>query len=133
MNSRREQREVFRQALRRAREASGLSQRVVGEAVGRTGSAVWQWEEGRGAPDQATVASLEAVLELELDTLARRRACPMGAKPVDLAGLTFRNRVFAVSLYSIPPLSPALPSARQTKVGRLSTASEGLPFAPLGR
>ena len=71
MNSRRDQREAFRQALRRAREASGLSQRVVGEAVGRTGSAVWQWEEGRGAPDQATVANLEAVLELETGSLAK--------------------------------------------------------------
>ena len=71
MNSRREQREVFRQALRRAREASGLSQRVVGEAVGRTGNAVWQWEEGRGAPDHATVANLEAVLELEPGSLAK--------------------------------------------------------------
>ena len=71
MNSRREQREAFRQALRRAREASGLSQRVVGEAVGRTGSAVWQWEEGRGAPDHATVANLEAVLELETGSLAK--------------------------------------------------------------
>ena len=71
MNSRREQREVFRQALRRAREASGLSQRGVGEAVGRTGSAVWQWEEGRGAPDHATVANLEAVLELEPGSLAK--------------------------------------------------------------
>jgi transcriptional regulator with XRE-family HTH domain len=71
VNSRREQREAFRRALRRARETCGLSQRAVGEAVGRTGSAVWQWEEGRGAPDQATVTKLEAVLELEPGTLAR--------------------------------------------------------------
>ena len=71
MNSRRDQREAFRQALRRAREASGLSQRVVGEAVGRTGSAVWQWEEGRGAPDHVTVANLEAVLKLETGSLAK--------------------------------------------------------------
>jgi transcriptional regulator with XRE-family HTH domain len=71
MNSRREQREAFRQALRRARDTSGLSQRAVGEAVGRTGSAVWQWEEGRGAPDQATVTKLEAVLGLEPGSLAR--------------------------------------------------------------
>jgi transcriptional regulator with XRE-family HTH domain len=71
MNSRREQREAFRQALRRAREACGLSQRAVGEAVGRTGSAVWQWEEGRGAPDQAAVIKLEAVLGLESGVLAK--------------------------------------------------------------
>jgi transcriptional regulator with XRE-family HTH domain len=71
MNSRREQREDFRQALRRARDTCGLSQRAVGEAVGRTGSAVWQWEEGRGAPDHATVTKLEAVLGLEAGTLAR--------------------------------------------------------------
>jgi transcriptional regulator with XRE-family HTH domain len=71
MNSRREQREVFRHALRRARDASGLSQRAVGEAVGRTGSAVWQWEEGRGAPDQAAATKLEAVLGLEPSSLAK--------------------------------------------------------------
>jgi transcriptional regulator with XRE-family HTH domain len=71
MNSRREQREAFRQALRHARQTCGLSQRAVGDAVGRTGSAVWQWEEGRGAPDQATVTKLEAVLGLEPGTLAK--------------------------------------------------------------
>ncbi len=71
MNSRREQREAFRQALRRARDTYGLSQRAVGEAVGRTGSAVWQWEEGRGAPDLATVTKLEAVLGLEPGSLAK--------------------------------------------------------------
>jgi transcriptional regulator with XRE-family HTH domain len=71
VNSRREQREAFRQALRRARDTCGLSQRAVGEAVGRTGSAVWQWEEGRGAPDPATVTKLEAALGLEADSLAK--------------------------------------------------------------
>jgi transcriptional regulator with XRE-family HTH domain len=76
VNSRREQREAFRRALRRARQTSGLSQRAVGEAVGRTGSAVWQWEEGRGAPDEATVTKLEAVLELELGSLARLLGYP---------------------------------------------------------
>jgi transcriptional regulator with XRE-family HTH domain len=82
VNSRREQRETFRRALRRARETSGLSQRAVGEAVGRTGSAVWQWEEGRGAPDPATVMKLEAVLELESGTLARL----LGYAPVGVDG-----------------------------------------------
>jgi transcriptional regulator with XRE-family HTH domain len=71
VNSRREQREAFRRALRRARESCGLSQRAVGEAVGRTGSAVWQWEEGRGAPDHATVVKLEEVLELAPGSLAK--------------------------------------------------------------
>jgi transcriptional regulator with XRE-family HTH domain len=32
---------------------------------------VWQWEEGRGAPDAATVARLEQLLRVEPDTLAR--------------------------------------------------------------
>jgi transcriptional regulator with XRE-family HTH domain len=71
VNSRREQREAFRHALRRAREICGLSQRAVGDAVGRTGSAVWQWEEGRGAPDQTTVTKLEGVLGLEPGSLAK--------------------------------------------------------------
>jgi transcriptional regulator with XRE-family HTH domain len=71
VNSRREQREAFRKALRRARETCDLSQRAVGEAVGRTGSAVWQWEEGRGAPDHTTVTKLEAVMGLESGSLAK--------------------------------------------------------------
>jgi transcriptional regulator with XRE-family HTH domain len=71
VNSRSAQRERFRHALRQARVDAGLPQRAVARAVGRTPSAVWQWEEGRGAPDAATVARLEQLLRLEPDTLAR--------------------------------------------------------------
>jgi transcriptional regulator with XRE-family HTH domain len=71
------QRELFRRALRRAREEAGLSQRALARAVGRTHGAVWQWEEGRGAPDPATVARLEALLRLQPDSLAR----PLGYVP----------------------------------------------------
>jgi transcriptional regulator with XRE-family HTH domain len=49
----------------------GLSQRAVARAVGRTPSAVWQWEEGRGAPDPQTVAKLERLLQVEPNSLAR--------------------------------------------------------------
>jgi transcriptional regulator with XRE-family HTH domain len=55
----------------RARQERGLSQRAVARAVGRTPSAVWQWEQGRGAPDPQTIATLERLLELEPDFLAR--------------------------------------------------------------
>jgi transcriptional regulator with XRE-family HTH domain len=65
------QRKVFRYALRQARQDCGLSQRGLARAVGRTPSAVWQWEEGRGAPDPPTVAKLEQLLGLERDSLAR--------------------------------------------------------------
>lgn len=71
MVSRAEQREAFRRALRTAREESGLSQRGVARALGRTPSAVWQWEEGRAAPQPATLAKLERLLELEPNSLAR--------------------------------------------------------------
>jgi transcriptional regulator with XRE-family HTH domain len=49
----------------------GMSQRAVARAVGRTASAVWQWERGLGAPDPPTVAELERVLELQPNSLAR--------------------------------------------------------------
>jgi transcriptional regulator with XRE-family HTH domain len=65
------QRDLFRRALRRARQECGLSQRGLGRAVGRTHGAVWQWEEGRGAPDPATVTRLEELLRLERDSLAQ--------------------------------------------------------------
>ncbi len=32
---------------------------------------MWQWEEGRGAPDPQTVAKLERLLQIEPDSLAR--------------------------------------------------------------
>jgi transcriptional regulator with XRE-family HTH domain len=66
-----QQREAFRQRLRQARSVMGLSQRAVAGAVGRTASAVWQWEEGRGAPDPQTVTKLEQVLQMEPNSLAR--------------------------------------------------------------
>jgi transcriptional regulator with XRE-family HTH domain len=65
------QRDRFRRALRRAREEAGLSQRALARAVGRTHGAAWQWEEGRGAPDPATVARLEQLLGLQPDSLAQ--------------------------------------------------------------
>ena len=65
------QREAFRRALRSAREDRGLSQRALARAVGRTPGAVWQWEQGKGAPNAETVAKLEALLHLEADELAR--------------------------------------------------------------
>jgi transcriptional regulator with XRE-family HTH domain len=86
MRSRTDQRERFRHALRQAREAAGLSQRAVARAVGRTASAVWQWEEGLGAPDLAVVAKLEELLDLEHGTLARLLgyALPDGQRPVSV-------------------------------------------------
>lgn len=68
--SRAEQREAFRWALRRAREDSGLSQREVARALGLTPSAVWQWEDGRAAPQPATLAKLELLLGLQPNSLA---------------------------------------------------------------
>ena len=65
------QRDRFRRALRRAREEAGLSQRALARAVGRTHGAAWQWEEGRGAPDPATVARLEELLGLQPNALAQ--------------------------------------------------------------
>ena len=38
------QREVFRRALRQAREDAGLSQRALARAVNVSPGAVWQWE-----------------------------------------------------------------------------------------
>lgn|SRR5574341_1027204 len=66
-----QQREAFSHDLRQARRAMGLSQRAVARAVGRTPSAVWQWEQGQGAPDPQTVAKLEQLLRMEPDSLAR--------------------------------------------------------------
>ena len=66
-----QQREAFSRALRQARSTMGMSQRAVARDVGRTASAVWQWERGLGAPDAPTVAELERVLQVPPNALAR--------------------------------------------------------------
>ncbi len=66
-----QQREAFCRALRQARSTMGMSQRAVARAVGRTASAVWQWEKGLGAPDPPTVAELERLLQVQPNSLAR--------------------------------------------------------------
>jgi len=49
----------------------GISQGAVARAVGRTASAVWQWEKGLGAPDPPTVAELERLLQVQPNSFAR--------------------------------------------------------------
>jgi transcriptional regulator with XRE-family HTH domain len=66
------QREAFRKALRRAREASGLSKRGLALRVGVTQSAVWQWEEGKTSPRPEMAAALERALGLQPGALAQR-------------------------------------------------------------
>jgi transcriptional regulator with XRE-family HTH domain len=86
------QRDRFRRALRRAREEAGLSQRALARAVGRTHGAAWQWEEGRGAPDPATVAKLEELLGLQPNTLAQL----LGYAPYPAEASTIASVVEAV-------------------------------------
>jgi transcriptional regulator with XRE-family HTH domain len=86
------QRDRFRRALRRAREEAGLSQRALARAVGRTHGAAWQWEEGRGAPDPATVARLEELLGLQPNSLAQL----LGYVPLSPEASTITSVVEAV-------------------------------------
>ena len=73
------QRDVFRKALRRAREARGLSKRGLARKVGVTQSAVWQWEEGKTAPRPETAGAIERVLGLQPGALAQ----PLGYLPAE--------------------------------------------------
>jgi transcriptional regulator with XRE-family HTH domain len=66
------QREAFRKALRRAREASGLSKRGLALQIGVTQSAVWQWEEGKTSPRPEMAAALERALGLQPGALAQQ-------------------------------------------------------------
>jgi transcriptional regulator with XRE-family HTH domain len=66
-----EQRERFGQALQRAREDCGLSQRDLAAALKVTQASVSQWLLGQSAPRPERVAELERVLRLAPDTLAR--------------------------------------------------------------
>jgi transcriptional regulator with XRE-family HTH domain len=65
------QRKAFALGLRRAREDQGLSQAALGKSVGRSRGAVWQWEEGRTAPEPELVTELEQLLETAPGQLGR--------------------------------------------------------------
>jgi transcriptional regulator with XRE-family HTH domain len=66
-----EQRRRFGQALQRAREECGLSQRRLADALGVSQASVSQWLLGQTAPRPERVAALERVLRMEPNSLAR--------------------------------------------------------------
>jgi transcriptional regulator with XRE-family HTH domain len=66
-----EQRRRFGQALQRAREECGLSQRGLADALGVSQASVSQWLLGQTAPRPERVAALEQVLRMEPSSLAR--------------------------------------------------------------
>jgi len=65
------QRQMFAQALQRARNECGLSQRALAAAVGVSQAAVSQWLLGQVSPKPERVAALEEALRVEPHSLAR--------------------------------------------------------------
>jgi transcriptional regulator with XRE-family HTH domain len=66
-----EQRQRFGQALQRAREECGLSQRGLADALGVSQASVSQWLLGQTAPRPERVTALERVLRMEPNSLAQ--------------------------------------------------------------
>ena len=66
-----EQRRRFGQALQRAREECGLSQRGLADALGVSQASVSQWLLGQTAPRPERTAALERVLRMEPNVLAQ--------------------------------------------------------------
>lgn len=57
---------IFGAALREAREQAGLSQRALAAQVGRDGTEISRWENGKAdPPDKITIAKLDTVLGME--------------------------------------------------------------------
>jgi transcriptional regulator with XRE-family HTH domain len=63
--------EAFSDALKRAREDSGLSLRALADAVEASHTVVAQWERGEHAPRPPRVTMLEHVLQLPPGSLSR--------------------------------------------------------------
>jgi transcriptional regulator with XRE-family HTH domain len=63
--------EAFSEALKRAREESGMSLRALAEAVEASHTVVAQWERGEHAPRPPRVRMLEHVLQLPPGSLSR--------------------------------------------------------------
>ena len=63
--------QAFSEALRRAREASGMSLRTLADEVNASHTVVASWERGEHAPRPARVHMLEHVLDLPAGSLSR--------------------------------------------------------------
>jgi transcriptional regulator with XRE-family HTH domain len=63
--------EAFSDALKRAREDSGLSLRALADAVEASHTVVAQWERGEHAPRPPRIRMLEHVLQLPPGSLSR--------------------------------------------------------------
>jgi transcriptional regulator with XRE-family HTH domain len=63
--------EAFSQALKRAREESGMSLRALADSVEASHTVVAQWERGEHAPRPPRVRMLEHVLQLSPGSLSR--------------------------------------------------------------
>jgi transcriptional regulator with XRE-family HTH domain len=63
--------EPFSEALKRAREESGMSLRALADAVEASHTVVAQWERGEHAPRPPRVRMLEHVLQLAPGSLSR--------------------------------------------------------------
>ncbi len=63
--------EAFSEALKRAREDSGMSLRALADAVEASHTVVAQWERGEHAPRPPRVRMLEHVLQLSPGSLSR--------------------------------------------------------------
>jgi transcriptional regulator with XRE-family HTH domain len=63
--------EAFSEALKRAREESGMSLRALADAVEASHTVVAQWERAEHAPRPPRVRMLEHVLELSPGSLSR--------------------------------------------------------------
>jgi transcriptional regulator with XRE-family HTH domain len=63
--------EGFSEALKRAREDSGMSLRALADAVEASHTVVAQWERGEHAPRPPRVRMLEHVLQLSPGSLSR--------------------------------------------------------------
>jgi transcriptional regulator with XRE-family HTH domain len=94
-----EQRQRFGQALQRAREECGLSQRGLADAVGVSQASVSQWLLGQTAPRPERVAALERAVRMEPNSLARL----LGQVPYD-----DRAAPFSVSVTQAAEADPRL-------------------------
>jgi len=84
------QHEVFRRALRQARQDCGLSQRALAKVIGVSAGAVWQWErdEGGTLPRPEVTIRLEQALRLEPGQLSRLLGyLPATTEPVLTTGV----------------------------------------------
>jgi len=119
---------MFPERLAARREELELTQKEVGERVGKSNSAVSKWEEGSREPDYTTLIRLAAVLHVSVEWLIGTDGAPSPPRPH--LRLEEGKRLIRSAREIVEALVSLLPDGDEQDEWMKQLAEEAAPDAP---